>query len=55
MMKKWLKHEVSNDFFLAHASHNWRMRKFFAILELAKILGGLFINIQKTWTGTKNI
>ncbi len=48
-MIKWLKHDVSNDFFLALARLNWRMRKFFAILGIIAILGSLLPNIPKTY------
>lgn len=51
-MKKWLKHDLSNDFFLALARLNWRMRKFFAILGLIAILGSLLPNIQKAYAYT---
>jgi hypothetical protein len=40
-MKKWLKHDVSNDFTLALAFINDRMRKFFAIVVLIALLGSL--------------
>ncbi len=48
-MKKWLKHDVSNDFFLALAGLNWKMRKVFAIVCLIAILGSLLPNIQNTY------
>lgn len=40
-MKKWLKHEVSNEFTLALARLNWKMRRFFGIIGIIAMLGGL--------------
>ena len=52
-MKKWLKHEVSNDFFLALGRLNWRMRKFFAILGLIAMLGSMIPSNRYVYSETR--